>query len=141
MNYHFKTHKEKNGYWAECIELKGCQTQADSFEKLRTNMEKILNLFLEEPEHSKATFPFPKKSVKGSNIVSVPVNPRVAFAFYLRSLRLKYRLTQRQAAKRLGMNRIYSYQRLESSKTANPELNTLAKLKAVFPEFNLQLVF
>ena len=109
MNYHFKTHKEKNGYWAECIELKGCQTQADSFEKLRTNMEKILNLFLEEPEHSKATFPFPKKSVKGSNIVSVPVNPRVAFAFYLRSLRLKYRLTQRQAAKRLGMNRIYSY--------------------------------
>ena len=140
MKYHFKVHKEKKGYWADCIELEGCQTQADSLVQLQSNMEKALNLFLEEPEDSKTTFPFPKKVAKGSNIVSIPVNPRVAFAFYLRSLRLKYKLTQKEAAKRLGMLRVYSYQRLESSKTANPELNTLAKLKSVFPEFNLQMI-
>lgn len=27
MQYHFKKHKEDGGYWAECIELKGCVTR------------------------------------------------------------------------------------------------------------------
>ena len=33
MEYHFKIHKEKNGYWAECIELSGCNTQGDTLEE------------------------------------------------------------------------------------------------------------
>ena len=59
MVYHFKVHKESNGYWAECIELKACVTQADTYNKLLKNMEAALNLYLDEPEFSKISFPLP----------------------------------------------------------------------------------
>jgi antitoxin HicB len=42
MKYHFKIHKEGKGFWAECIELSGCFTEADSKEELRKNMHEIL---------------------------------------------------------------------------------------------------
>ncbi len=29
MEYHCKVHKGSDGYWVECIELKGCFTQSD----------------------------------------------------------------------------------------------------------------
>ena len=34
MKYHFKIHKEKGGFWAECLELVGCSTQADTKDEL-----------------------------------------------------------------------------------------------------------
>jgi antitoxin HicB len=46
-------------------------------------------------------------------------------------------LTQKQTAALLGFKNLYSYQRLESPKSANPELATLAKIKSVFPDFDL----
>jgi len=42
MLYHFKIQKESNGYWAECLELKGCQTEADTLSELQSNNRKIL---------------------------------------------------------------------------------------------------
>lgn len=45
MRYHFKVHKEKEGFWAECIELPGYVTQADTNEDLGLNMQEALNLF------------------------------------------------------------------------------------------------
>ena len=53
MKYHFKIHKEKNLYWAECIELKGCVTQGKTLVELKKNMAEALNLYIEEPENSK----------------------------------------------------------------------------------------
>jgi antitoxin HicB len=50
--------------------------------------------------------------------------------------RLKQRWTQKETAKRVGIP-LYSYQRLESSRTANPEWKTLIKLRQVFPKLNL----
>mgnify|MGYP001569930185 CR=1 FL=1 len=137
MKYHFKIHKERKGYWAECLELKGCVTQGDSFEELKKNMEEALNLFLDEPSTSKATFPLPLKRVKGRGIIKVPVSPKVALAFLLRNSRLGRKLTQQQTAKLLGMKGLYSYQRLECSKTANPEFETIIKIKKAFPELPL----
>lgn len=137
MKYHFLVHREKKGYWANCIELEGCATQAVSESALETNMEEALNLFLDEPENSRTVFPLPKKSLKGRNIVEVSVAPRVALAFVLRKLRLERKLTQTQAAKLLGMKGLYSYQRLESSKTANPEFETIVRIKKAFPELKL----
>jgi len=137
MKYHFLVHKEKKGIWAECVELDGCATQASSESELKKNMEEALNLFLDEPEDSKTVFPIPKKNLKGRNIVEVLVAPRVALAFLLRKYRLERNLTQTQAAKLLGMKGLYSYQRLESSKTANPEFDTLARIKKAFPELKL----
>jgi hypothetical protein len=34
MKYHFKVHKEMSGFWAECLELNGCITQADTQKEL-----------------------------------------------------------------------------------------------------------
>ena len=135
MYYHFKIHKEPDGYWAECVELEGCVTQGDSFNELQKNMEEALNLYLDEPDNSDVTFPMPNKEVKGG--VEVPVLPKIAFALMMRILRKQKGLTQSEIAKLLGMNNIYSYQRLERSKQANPSLTTLAKIKKVFPDLKV----
>lgn len=142
MYYHFKIHKDKDGLWAECIELKGCITQAskNTMNDLFINMEEALNLYLDEPADSKVLFPLPKKNLKGINIVKVNVNPRIAFALQLRELRIKNNLTQKQVSEKLGFKNIWNYQRLEASKTANPELETLIKIKKTFPEFDINLV-
>ena len=137
MFYHFKIHKESNGYWAECIELDGCITQGDTLKELEYNMFEALNLYLDEPSDSKVIFPLPKKSISGKNIKKVPVDSKIAFSLYLKHYRNKRGLTQKQVASLLGMKNIYSYQRLESSKSANPSLKTIEKIKSVFPEFKL----
>jgi len=46
--FNFKIHKEKDGYSAQCIELPGCVTQADTMKELRKNMKEALNLILED---------------------------------------------------------------------------------------------
>lgn len=53
MKYHFKIHKEGKGYWAQCIELEGCITQADSRKELKKRMQEALNLYIDEPVDSK----------------------------------------------------------------------------------------
>ncbi len=137
MKYHFKIHKEKEGFWAQCLELQGCVTQADTLEELEQNMEEALNLYLEEPESSKDIYSFPDESIHLSrNIVEVQVDPQIAFAFLVRQFRLKNGLTQKQAAKKMGFDNLYSYQRLES-KRCNPNLTTLKKVKEIFPEFSI----
>jgi antitoxin HicB len=136
MKYHFKIHKEKKGYWGECLELKGCVSQGNSLDKLKKNLGEALNLYLDEPENSRLLFPLPKGRMKGRNIISVDVEPQIALAFLLRMERLKQRWTQKETAKRVGIP-LYSYQRLESSRTANPEWKTLIKLRQVFPKLNL----
>jgi len=141
MFYHFKINKEKNGYWAECIELDGCVTQADTFDDLKNNMEEALNLYLNEPVTSKVTSQLPKKNIKGKDIVKVPVNPKIAFALNLKILRLKNGLTQKEIARMLGMKNIYSYQRLESPRNVNPSLSMLTKIKKIFPEFKIDDIF
>ena len=52
MIYHFKVHKEKDGFWAQCIELPECFPQADTMKELQKNMQEALNLYIEEPNNS-----------------------------------------------------------------------------------------
>lgn len=136
MKYHFRFYREQNGFWGECIEMKGCMSQGRTLEDLKENLGEALNLYLDEPEDSKTMFPLPKASLKGKNILEIEVDPRIALAFLVRTERLKKKWTQAATAKHLGMP-LYSYQRLESSKTANPEWKTLVKLRKVFPGLNL----
>lgn len=140
MRYHFKVHQEQKGYWAECVELKGCITQANTKKELAENAQEALNLYLDEPENSKVIFPEPFNSVRGLEIIEVPVDPKIAFAMALRQERIKNHLTQNQVAKKLGFKNPYSYQRLENSRTANPSLLTIALLKSIFPELNLEAI-
>ncbi|OUR97946.1 HicB family protein [Halobacteriovorax marinus] len=142
MKYHFEIHKEKKGYWAECIELEGCSTQADSRDELLENMKEALNLYLDEPEDSKIDFPLPKKRVKKvEQIVTVAVNSKVAFALLLRHARHEKKLSQTKMAKLLNYKSVFSYQKLESSKSANPTLLKVQRLKEVLPNLRLDLLF
>lgn len=139
MRYHFKIHKEKDGFWAECIELKGCFAQANTMTTLNRNMRRALNTYLQEPQDSKHIASIPKKGLKGKDIVEVAVDPEVAFAFMVRKQRIESRLTQQQAARKLGFSNVYSYQRLE--KKCNARLDMIVKLKQLFPSFSLDLIF
>lgn len=141
MKYHFKIKKEAQGFSASCVELPGCVTQANDTDELQQNMEEALNLYLDEPPDSRTVFPFPDRTIKGRNVVCVSVNPRIAFAFALRMFRRQRKLTQREAAALIGIQgALNNYQRLESSKTANPELETLVKIKRAFPDFPLDAI-
>ena len=139
MVYHFKVHKEKGGFWAQCLELPGCVAQGDTLKELNKNMQEALNLYIEEPNNSDELAELPNESVNRSkNIVSVAVDPLIAFAFLVRYFRIKYGLTQSEAAKKMGFDTLYSYQRLEARR-CNPSLKMIAKIKKVFPEFSVDL--
>jgi antitoxin HicB len=140
MNYHFKIHKEKKGFWAECVEIPECLTQGDSLEELHHNMKEALNLLLDEPIHSKVIFPLPKKSISGKNITEIEVEPNVAFAFLLRRERLMKGLTQVEMKEKLHFKNLFSYQKLEMSRYANPTLKSLKKIKDIIPDFPFKLL-
>lgn len=140
MKYHFKYHKEENGYWAECCEIDGCVTQANSLDDLRTNCSEALNLMLDEPDDSNVTFSLPDENLNGKrNIINVEVEPEIAFSVLLKNYRINHNITQKEAANILQMKNIYSYQRLE--RKANPSLLIMKKIKTAFPEINLQQIF
>ena len=139
MHYHFKIHKEGDGFWAECVEIPQCLTQGDSKEEIFANMQDAINTYLEEPEGSKFLAQLPSKRVKKSrSIIEVPVDPRVAFSFMVRYHRIQNGLTQKQAAEKLGLENLFSYQRLE--KRCNATIEMIQRLVNVFPSFSLDLV-
>ncbi len=140
MKYHFMLHKEHNGYWTECCELKGCMTQADTLEELYAACEEALNVYLEEPNDTKVIFPLPNKTLDGKqNVIEAAVHPEIALAVLLRHYRSNSNMTQKQAAEMLGMKNVYSYQRLE--KKSNPTLTIMKKIHSVFPEIKLDYLF
>jgi antitoxin HicB len=142
MEYHFKIHSESDGFWAECIELDGCNTQAETQDELMSNMQEVLNLYLSEPIDSKKIFPLPStKHFNKKNIVTVEVNPSVAFAFLLRMTRLKKKHTLRSMAKLLEYKSVNSYAKLEKPKTSNPELRTLGNILKKIPDFPVEFLF
>ncbi|MCB1213128.1 MAG: type II toxin-antitoxin system HicB family antitoxin [Chlamydiia bacterium] len=139
MRYHFKIHKENQGFWAECLELSGCVTQADTREELDFNMQEALNLYLEEFEDDRFLAPQPNPLIRvDSHTVEVSVEPSIALAVSIRYQRIKQGLTQREAADQLGMKAIYSYQRLE--KRCNPTLEMINKLVHLFPALSVDEV-
>lgn len=139
MRYHFKIHKENHGFWAECLELSGCVTQADTREELDFNMQEALNLYLEEFEDDRFLAPQPNPLIRvDSHTVEVSVEPSIALAVSIRYQRIKQGLTQREAADQLGMKAIYSYQRLE--KRCNPTLEMINKLVHLFPALSVDEV-
>lgn len=140
MTYHFQITEEKDGFWAKCIELSGCSTQADSIEELKTACHEALNLYLEEPGDSNIVFPLPDDTLDGNEkLLKIQVEPEIALAILLRHYRTNAQMTQKQVATLLGMKNIYSYQRLE--RKSNPTLEIIKRLKSVFPDIRLEYIF
>lgn len=95
MIYHFKVHKEKGSFWAQCLELSGCVTQGDTMKELQGNMQEALNLYVSESSDSEELATLPDDSIKITrNIVKVMLDPYIACAFFVRYLRIKYGLPQ-----------------------------------------------
>lgn len=144
MFYHFKVYHDPDGLWAECIELEGCLTQSEknTMEDLEYNMREVLNLYLDEPNENIA-YPLPMKDedVKDDNIVKIKVDPNIALSLYFKHLRKKNNLTQKEVAEKMGYKSIWAYQKLERGKYSNIEFKTLGKIKSVFPELDLNLIF
>lgn len=139
MKYHFKVHTKNLECWAECIELEGCVTQARHIDDLKLNAYEALNLYLDEPEDSKVLFPLPEAiPATSKDVFEVEVEPQVAFSFLLRQTRVAQGLTQKAMAKKLKMENLYSYQRLE--RRANPTLSTVKKIMDIIPDFPFQYV-
>lgn len=137
MKYHFRIKQEDIGYSAHCIELEGCITQGDSMQELYENMQEALNLYVQEPADSKELAPLPNISIrKSKNVVEVPLDPEVAFSFLVRYYRLKHGMTQQEVAKKLGFEKVFSYQRLETRK-CNPTLKMISMIKKIFPDFSI----
>lgn len=90
MKYHFKIHKEGKFFWAQCIELEGCITQATGMLELYKNMQEALNLYIQEPDDSADLSPLPDISIrKSKNIVEIPLDPQIVFSFMVRYCRIK----------------------------------------------------
>lgn len=142
MIYHFKLHKEKQGYWAECVEMPNCSTQGDTLEEIEQNAHEALNLLLDEPENSKVIFPLPSSKLKGGkDMLEIKVDPSIAFAFLMRRTRLMLGLTQHEMKDLLQFKTLYSYQKLEKAKYANPTLKSLEHIKNCIPDFPFNLLF
>lgn len=137
MKYHCKVHKEGNGFWAECLELSGCFTQADFMIGLRQNVQETLNLYTEEPVNPKKLAAPPDGSIHSSRIIlEVQLDPSIAFSFMVRYHRIQSGLAQQEAACKLGFENIYSYQRLENKK-CDPALKVLYQIKKTFRDFSV----
>ena len=137
MKYHFKIRKEPDGFSAHCVELEGCITQGDSMEELNENMKEALDLYIQEPADSNDLAALPDDSIRKSKyIVEVPLDPEIAFSFLVRYYRLKHGMTQREVARKLGFDKIFRYQRLETRK-CNPTLKMISMIKQVFPDFSI----
>jgi predicted RNase H-like HicB family nuclease/DNA-binding XRE family transcriptional regulator len=140
MKYHFKVHKDENGFWAESCELSGCVSQANTLPELKKTCEEALNLYLEEPTDLKMVFSLPDSTLDANKeILPVAVDPEIALAVLLRHYRSSSKLTQKQVSEMLGMKNVYSYQRLE--RKSNPTLHIMGKIHTVFPDMKLEHIF
>lgn len=141
MRYHFKIHKEGDGYWAQGIELSSCFTEADSFEELLSKLYETLNLYLVDPRGDQKLPPIPDDSIKtrGKSIVAIKVDPKIAFSILVRYEREKMGITQKKAQKIMKAKNIFSYQRLETPRDAT--LSTVDKVLDIYPEFPINLIF
>ncbi|MBL4818354.1 MAG: type II toxin-antitoxin system HicB family antitoxin [Deltaproteobacteria bacterium] len=139
MKYHFKAEKEDVGYSAQCVEIPGCITQGDTLKELNQNMKEALELVLDELPDSKYVAPLPNERIRQSKSMHiVSPDPQIALAHMVRYYRIKHKMTQKQIAKKMGFNDIYSYQRLESS-NCNPTLKTILKIKEILPEISFDI--
>lgn len=140
MKYHFKIHKEADGFWSQCLEIPSCMTQGDSKEELLFNMQEAINTYLEEPEDVTYLAPLPDDSYTlSASLVEVAVDPAIAFGFMVRYYRVKQGMTQKEAAQHLGMKNIFSYQRLE--RRCNATVEMIGKLLGLFPQLPLNTIF
>jgi predicted RNase H-like HicB family nuclease len=64
--------KDEDGYYAYCPELPGCQTQGDSLEEVRKNIQEAVELYLETLSESE------KQALQNKEIFTMTLEVKVA---------------------------------------------------------------
>ena len=138
MQYHFKYFTNNDGnYYAEGIEVKDCNAEADTLDELKEIIKDLLDLYFDEDPDSEIIFPMPlKKEIKEKNIFTVDIDPNIMLAQTLRMLRLNQKLTIEEVTNKMGYKKTWDYLKFEKNKIV-PNFNTLIKLKKVYPELDL----
>ena len=127
MKYFARITKQgRREYLVEFPDLEGCLTQGDNLRDARKNAHEALNGWLAARCDYNLDIPNPKKR-KGKNDYPIDVEFPTALAIILRKNRKSQKMTQTQAAKKLGITQ-QAYARLEHPYKANPSLSTLEKL-------------
>ena len=101
-------------------------------------LDEALSVYLDEPAGSGVDIPLPQENLRGRDTFAVELTPEIAFGLVLRHYRMAHKLSQNDMARKLGMQHIYSYQRLE--RRPNPTLGLIKKIKDALPDFPLERV-
>jgi len=120
--------KEGNNTWSvEFPDLPGCFSSGESLEDAKVKAEEALTAYLESLDSRSVSIPEPSK-VSGKDFYPVTPKLSVSFAITLKQERKKLGLTQKEVAKRMGVN-WSAYQRIENPRKTNPTLATIDKLQ------------
>jgi antitoxin HicB len=123
--------KEDNNTWSvEFPDLPGCFSSGDSLEDARVKAEEALTAYLESLDSRSVSIPEPT-TFSGEEFYFIAPSLNVSFAITLKQEREKQGLTQKEVAKRMGVN-WSAYQRIENPRKTNPTLSTIDKLQKVF---------
>lgn len=127
MRYFAKIVEDAEGYYqVSFLELDGCFTYGDTLEDALANAAEALDGWLEAHFSRTQHVPAPKLR-RGKHYYAVRVNPQIALAVALRAGRRERKLTQRQVARKLGIDAA-QYAKFELPQQANPSLATISKL-------------
>jgi predicted RNase H-like HicB family nuclease/DNA-binding XRE family transcriptional regulator len=137
MYYAALIHREGKRWLAEFPDAPGCQTFADSHEKVRRAAKEALEGWLEAhlvggeaPAKPRARHRAPA----GRKLLPVHVDPQLATAVHLRWARQEAGMTQAQLAKLVGVSQ------QQIAKLENPDENpTLRTVVKVFEALGLEL--
>lgn len=140
MKYHFNIYRKENGHClSDGIELTECTGKGDSIDDLWENLKKSVNLYLDEAVSLHADIPLPDRNLKGNKeIISIPIDIKLAFPILLKNIRQERKLTKDQAQQLMGLQSKSVYARLENK--CNPNLETLQRVFNAFPEFPIEMV-
>lgn len=150
MKYHFRITKADDRFLLQCIELFYCAGTFEKREDAHAVAAKRLHLFLSKaPRHTLLSRPLDAslEQIQARyghtclEIIEVPVEPVFAFAHSLRWLRDRRYFSQEDVARRMGMANRSAYAKLEDPLLANPTLNTLVRLRKIFPQLSLDEIF
>lgn len=117
-------------FLVEFPDLTGCMTYGDTLEEAQANAKEALTGYLESIDLRSIEIPHPSR-LKGKEVYFIAPETSTAFAVWLKLMRTKKGLSQKQAAKMLGIN-FQSYQKFENPKKANPTLKTIDRIEQTF---------
>jgi antitoxin HicB len=105
-------------------------TYGDTFDEAKKMAVEAASGLLETYLEHNLKFAIPKTD-HSSDWYEIELDPGLAFALWLRSMRKAHNMTLADIAEKMKV-KYQVYQKLENPKTANPTLKTMRKLEQIF---------